>query len=157
MLAKFMHNMAISMASTVALFCPVLLRVAPIVWVSSTQDAPSQVMIAPNFTETPAKEPPQIRVVPTKTFQTIDGFGGCSNELGWAALNKLPAAEKNKTMQALFGSDGCTFNLARIPIGASDFATDGYSLDDRPDDYELKRFSIGRDHKLLLPYVKAVM
>lgn len=60
-------------------------------------------------------------------------------------------------MAALFGDEGCAFNLGRVPIGASDFALDGYSLDDTPGDLELKDFSIARDQKLLIPFIKAAM
>jgi len=35
--------------------------------------------------------------------------------------------------------------LARLPIGASDFALDAYSLDDTPGDLELRDFSMERD------------
>ena len=28
---------------------------------------------------------------PKQVFQTMDGFGGCFNELGWTALQTLPA------------------------------------------------------------------
>src|SRR5438105_1432076 len=38
---------------------------------------------------------------------------------------------------------------------ASDFALDGYSLDDTPGDLELRDFSIERDKKHLLPFIKA--
>lgn len=101
--------------------------------------------------------PPEVRVATGKTCQTIDGFGGCFNELGWLALGKASEADRQRVLSALFGDDGCAFNLGRVPIGASDFATNGYSLDDAPGDLELEHFSIARDEQLLLPYIKAAM
>jgi glucosylceramidase len=95
--------------------------------------------------------------MPDHPFQTIDGFGGCFNELGWQALGKAPETDRHRVLAALFGDDGCAFNEARIPIGASDFALDAYSLDDTPDDYDLKDFSIARDQQALIPYIKAAM
>jgi glucosylceramidase len=65
--------------------------------------------------------------------------------------------DRQKILSALFGDDGCAFTLARIPIGASDYALDGYSLDDTPGDLELRRFSIERDKRQLIPYIKAAM
>lgn len=128
-----------------------------VAWVSSGSQKPWQSMPAPEFSPTPPERPAEIRVDAARTFQTIDGFGACFNELGWIALGKLPAAERDKAMAALFGADGCAFNLARIPIGASDFAESAYSLADTRDDFELKHFSIDRDRKLLLPFIKTAM
>jgi glucosylceramidase len=89
-----------------------------------------------------------------ETCQRIRGFGGCFNELGEVALRALPATARKKVMQALFGDDGCRFNFCRLPIGASDFALEWYSLNDTDGDYAMKHFSIARDEKYLLPYVK---
>jgi len=114
-------------------------------------------MPAPSLVPADPDSPPQVRVWPGKTFQTIDGFGGCFNELGWSALSKASDAVRLKVISSLFGDDGCAFNLGRIPIGASDFALDWYSLDETPGDLELKDFSIARDEKSLIPYIKAAM
>ena len=131
------------------------MHAAPVTWVSSTREKPWQPMPAPEFL--PSQQPPEVCVHPAKTRQTIDGFGGCFNELGWVALDKLPAAEKEKALTALFDADGLAFNLGRIPIGASDFALDGYSLAMQADDYELKSFSIDRDREHLLPFIRAAI
>jgi glucosylceramidase len=77
--------------------------------------------------------------------------------LGWSALAKATAADRQKVLADLFGDEGCGFNIARVPIGASDFALDGYSLDDTAGDLELKNFSLARDEKSLIPYIKAAM
>jgi len=89
--------------------------------------------------------------------QVIDGFGGCFNERGWESLDALPEATREQVLRDLFATDGdgCRFTLARTPIGASDYAMDWYSLADTPEDYELKDFSIQRDRKLLIPFIKA--
>jgi glucosylceramidase len=44
-----------------------------------------------------------------------------------------------------------------MPIGASDYATNWYSLDDTPDDFALKHFNLDRDLTSLIPYIKAAM
>lgn len=130
---------------------------AEVAWICSTENQPWQTMPAPVLTAACQESPPEIRVASDKTFQTVDGFGGCFNERGWLALGKTSEAERCQVLKALFGDDGCAFKLARIPIGASDFATNGYSLDDTPGDFALKKFSIVRDEQLLLPYIKAAM
>ena len=50
--------------------------------------------------------------------QTIRGFGGCFNELGQIALEKLDEGKRNEVLDALFGSEGCGFTVCRVPIGA---------------------------------------
>lgn len=85
--------------------------------------------------------------------QKIRGFGTCFSELGAIALNELDPKEKAAVLDELFSKDGCNFNYCRTPIGASDFATDFYSYNETPGDYEMKSFSIARDEKLLLPLI----
>lgn len=87
--------------------------------------------------------------------QTIDGFGGCFNELGYIALSKLEEAEKKKVLRELFDEEvGCKFNFCRLPIGASDYAAEWYSHNEHDNDYDMEHFSIERDYKYLLPYIK---
>ena len=128
-----------------------------VIWISSTAGQRWQHMPSPSLGPGSPDAPPQVRVVPRKTYQAIDGFGGCFNELGWLALNNASEVDRKNVLSALFGDDGCAFTLARLPIGASDFATNGYSLDDTPGDLALTNFSIARDEHLLIPYVKAAM
>jgi glucosylceramidase len=99
--------------------------------------------------------------------QTWDGFGGTFNEMGWNYLSTQ--ALQDEAMQLLFGADGCRFAWGRIPIGASDYAMDRYTLDDTgadvipdgaesnrpPADTSLSQFSIERDKQKLIPYIKA--
>jgi glucosylceramidase len=136
-----------------ALLAAWLAHGATVEWVCSTEDNPWRQMPEPSLTDTDA--PAVVFVKPGRTCQTIDGFGGSFNELGWVALGKASKKDAQEAIKALFGDEGCAFTLARIPIGASDFALDYYSLDDTPDDYELKHFSIERDRRHLLPYIKA--
>jgi glucosylceramidase len=128
-----------------------------VLWMSSTSQTPWKSMTAPEITTASAGTTPEVRIEQGTKYQTIDGFGGCFNELGWSALGKATAADRQSVLAALFGDDGCGFNLARVPIGASDFALDGYSLDDTAGDVELKNFSLARDEKNLIPYIKAAM
>jgi glucosylceramidase len=126
------------------------------VWVCSMQSRPWQLMPAPVIVQT-LPQPADIRVIPGRAYQSIDGFGGAFNELGWKALGNLPTGLREVALKELFGDQGCALNLGRIPIGASDYARSAYSLDDTPEDFELKDFSIARDREMLLPYVKGAM
>jgi glucosylceramidase len=126
-------------------------------WICSTEGQFWTAMPSPEIVSGRPDMPPDVRIAPGKTFQTIDGFGGCFNELSWVALGKASPADRERVLSALFGRDGCAFTLGRLPIGANDFALDWYSLDDTPGDLALTNFSIARDKKYLIPYVKAAM
>ncbi|MDY6877232.1 MAG: glycoside hydrolase family 30 protein [Chloroflexota bacterium] len=90
--------------------------------------------------------------------QVWAGFGGCFNELGWIALLKLDEASRRSVIQELFSpTTGCRFNFCRIPIGASDYAAEWYSLNEVDGDLEMKHFSIERDKQYLIPYIKLAL
>jgi glucosylceramidase len=100
--------------------------------------------------------------------QTWEGFGGSFNELGWYHLTTQTM--KEQALELLFGTDGANFTWGRIPIGASDYAMNRYTLDDpasnndptasgetaRPAaDTSLTNFKIDRDKEKLIPFIQA--
>lgn len=89
------------------------------------------------------------------TAQTWEGFGGAFNEMGWSFLSMLNPVDRDLAIHLLYGTDGARFAFGRIPIGASDYAMDRYTLDEMPGDTALVAFSIERDKNLLIPFVKA--
>jgi len=89
------------------------------------------------------------------TAQIWEGFGGAFNEMGWNDLSMLSDADRDAAIRLLFGADGARFAFGRIPIGASDYAMDRYTLDETPGDTSLASFSIERDTQRLIPFVKA--
>lgn len=91
------------------------------------------------------------------TEQTIDGFGACFNEMGWDALNMLPDSSKEMILRDFFTPEGFNFTICRVPIGANDYARDWYSLDETAGDFAMENFSIERDKKSLIPYIKSAM
>jgi glucosylceramidase len=92
------------------------------------------------------------------TFQTIEGFGGAFNEVGWRYLSMLSAADRTTALKLLFDrTDGANFLYGRIPIGASDYATTRYTDDESPGDFSMAQFSINQDQMFLIPYVKAAL
>lgn len=94
-----------------------------------------------------------VTVNDAKTFQTWDGFGGAFNEMGWNFLTTK--ALQDQAIQLLFGNEGCRFTWGRIPMGASDYGMDRYTLNETSGDTEMKNFSIERDKQKLIPYIKA--
>lgn len=89
-----------------------------------------------------------------RTYQRMEGFGGCFNELGYRALSHLAPADRTALMTELYAPEHANFNLCRLPIGANDYAEDWYSLDETAGDYALAHFSIERDKHCLIPYIK---
>jgi glucosylceramidase len=87
------------------------------------------------------------------SYQTWEGFGGAFNEKGWSYLTTQ--AMKDQAIALLFGKDGCNFAWGRIPIGASDYAMDRYSLNETAGDTTMSMFAIDRDKMRLIPYIKA--
>ncbi|MCX7725908.1 MAG: hypothetical protein N2053_03550 [Chitinispirillaceae bacterium] len=97
-----------------------------------------------------------ITVRETEKNQVWIGMGGTFNEKGWEALQKLSESDREKALKLLFDkSDGIGFTWGRIPIGASDYALERYTLNETKDDFEMKNFSIQRDKQYLIPYIKA--
>ena len=94
-----------------------------------------------------------------REYQKMFGFGGCFNEIGFQTLKQLSDTEQKDVMKDLFypSENGCNFSLCRLPIGANDYSFDWYSLDETPGDYELADFSIERDKKALIPYIRAAL
>jgi glucosylceramidase len=99
-----------------------------------------------------------ITVEDTNELQDWTGFGGTFNEKGWEALAALSQADRDKAIKLLYDSvDGANFVSGRIPIGASDYAMDRYTLNDNAGDNAMAQFSIARDRMRLIPYIKAAM
>jgi glucosylceramidase len=105
-----------------------------------------------------ASNPKKYNIQMDKPGQTIDGFGGCFNEMGWEVLQTLPEDERNQVFESLFGmEEGCRFTLYRVPIGANDYAVEWYSHNETPMDLSMEHFSIERDQQRLIPYIRKAM
>lgn len=91
--------------------------------------------------------------------QSIRGWGGCFNEAGWGGLKSLPDTARKTVLRSLFGQsgDGCRFSFCRVPIGANDYSDDWYSHDEVDGDFAMEHFSIERDRRALLPYIREAM
>jgi len=126
-------------------------------WISSTEKEAWKEMPMESL-DTSVNNPAALIRLDAKTaYQRMDGFGSCFNELGWEALQALDEPTREKALRDLFAPDGANFTLGRMPIGANDFSLDWYSLDETPDDYALKNFSIDRDRRTLIPFIHAAM
>jgi glucosylceramidase len=106
-----------------------------------------------------ASTAPTVVVDPSRTFQTMSGFGASLTDSSAAVLSALPPNTRAETMRSLFDpSTGDGLDFLRQPIGASDFAAKAsYTYDDLPTgqtDYELRKFSIAHDQSQILPLLR---
>lgn len=126
-------------------------------WTVSTRDnyyQPKQIEVSAEA----ATDAKTIVVDPTKTAQTMKGFGTCFNELGWASLKTLTDTEQQEIFSEMFEpGKGANLNRGRMSMGSNDFALDYYSPADTPGDFELKDFSIERDKQNIIPMMKLAM
>ena len=126
-----------------------------VTWIESEAGSYWQVQASPTWAAPTGGEPATIQVSAGQVLQRIDGFGGAVSELGWQAIQRATPADQTNVINSLFGANGCNLNMARVPIGSSDFALGYYSDDDFPGDYNLTHFSIGRDQQNLIPFLQA--
>ncbi|WPR71135.1 hypothetical protein SLW70_14500 [Flavobacterium sp. NG2] len=99
----------------------------------------------------------QIFIQPEITFQKMEGIGGAFNEIGGEALLSLKKEQQQELMRNLFAADRAGFSFCRTAIGASDFGIDAYSYAMVPNDFKMEHFSIERDQKYVLPYLKSAL
>lgn len=123
------------------------------VWISSTEGEP---WVARTLESTAGRGADL--AFTGQVHQDVEGFGGCFNELGWEALNLLPEEERKAVLHSLFHPEGdLRFSICRLPIGASDYALEWYSLNEADGDLAMEHFSIERDRKYLIPYIREAL
>ncbi len=98
-------------------------------------------------------------VNPARQDQEIVGYGAAmtdaSAQLFQITLNR---AQRDELFAELFGRQGLGLSFVRVPIGASDFSTRHYSLDDMPrgqSDPALAKFSMAGAEAAQLPALRA--
>ncbi|MDE6326066.1 MAG: glycosyl hydrolase family 30 [Duncaniella sp.] len=111
---------------------------------------------SPSWSATPA-DGAGILTVSADRAQEIEGLGGTFNEIGWDALCALDAADRDRVINDLFSPTESNYTYCRMPIGASDYGMNFYSLNDVADDFEMVNFSIARDRHILMRYIKEAM
>ena len=115
------------------------------------------------LTEQPALTPqagesglPTVIVNTGRAFQSIEGFGGAFTESAAVAWLALGTAQRQQVLEAYFDrASGHGYSLCRVHIGSCDFALGNYAHVEAPDDMALASFSIDRDRRALLPFIRA--
>lgn len=148
----------------VALSCGNILgRDAVRVWVT-TEDL--RLRLAEQAPLTPGLSKPAgaavITVDPSRTFQTMLGFGSSLEHSTCSNLFRLPADARERVIERLVDPErGIGMNLMRVCMGTPDFTGEPwYSYNDLPPgetDPELKHFSIAKDRAYILPCLKLAL
>lgn len=108
--------------------------------------------------EQPDEHNPTIIIDESKTFQTIEGFGGAFTDAAATTFGKLPQDAQESFLKACFDPiEGHGYTLCRTTIHSCDYSGDMYTYDDTPGDKELKDFSIKHDLKDRIPFIKRAM
>jgi glucosylceramidase len=126
-------------------------------WTSSTEQEKWIQQKSLSFLNPGSKSEADITINTTEKLQSIDGFGGCFNEIGWEALSALSPIEREKILKELFTPEGANFSFCRLPMGANDYSLSYYSCDDVAEDFAMTNFNIDRDRYILIPYIKEAM
>jgi glucosylceramidase len=123
-------------------------------WVSTTES--DNWVTQKNLKTTNAQGKVDAEILTDKPLQTIDGFGGCFNELGWTSLSLLSETNRKGIFKELFAPGfGANFTICRMPVGANDFSLKWYSYDETDGDFAMKDFSIANDMQTLVPFIKS--
>jgi glucosylceramidase len=98
---------------------------------------------------------PDVSVLPQRTFQTIEGFGGAFTESAAVTWQALSPDRRKEVLDGYFDRKaGHGYSLCRVHMNSCDFSLDNYAHVETPGDVELRSFSIDRDRQSLLPFIK---
>ena len=136
------------------LFISGLLAAQKVEWISTTEKKPWVNEKNLKLDTTQEKQEFSLEIYQDEPLQTMTGFGGCFNEFGYEALKNISEDKQESIYKELFSPEGANFCLNRLPVGASDYSLSYYSFDETKNDFAMKDFSIERDKKGLIPYIK---
>ena len=110
--------------------------------------------VAQSYSWEQASHGPAIEIDPSKTAQTLTGFGSALTEASCFVLDQMPDDAKSALMNEFFSPDQMGLNVCRLCIGSSDYATTMYSYDDSGPDPKLTAFSIDHDRAHVIPILR---
>lgn len=99
---------------------------------------------------------PRLVVHAGQVGQTHLGFGGAFTEAAATVWQALPEQAREQLLRDYFDPvHGHGYTLGRVHINSCDFALGHYAHAERADDLALEAFSIERDRRALLPFIRA--
>jgi glucosylceramidase len=91
---------------------------------------------------------------PSKTFQSVLGFGGAFTDASCFLFSQLPKPARESLFHEMFHPSQLGLNVCRTCMGSSDYSTSVFSYDDGEADPDLLRFSIAHDREYILPMLR---
>lgn len=110
-----------------------------------------------NFSEGTRGEMKQVKIYPEVVYQEILGMGGAFTESAAYTYSQMSAEKKKELLDCYFGENGNHYNFCRTHIQSCDFSLGNYAYIEKEEDTELESFSIERDQKYLIPFLKAAL
>jgi glucosylceramidase len=135
---------------------------APAQWWLTTADGASRLAPQPAISASAHSGATIIRVDPARRFQSMVGFGAAITDASADLIQALPPPDRDRLLRELFGrkDGGLGFSFTRLTVGASDFSSTHYSLDDSPGnapDPGLSHYSIAMPKRAMLPTARAAL
>jgi glucosylceramidase len=125
------------------------------VFQSSEKGAMFEQLEQTSFERDPAAENEVINLYPKAEFQKIIGFGAAFTETSAYQFSRMSAETQDRIVKLYFDPvQGLGYNFCRTHIHSCDFTLSRYTYVE-DEDRELKTFSIDRDRKYILPFIKA--
>ncbi|PAV58517.1 hypothetical protein WR25_17110 [Diploscapter pachys] len=85
----------------------------------------------------------------SQQFQKIFGFGATFTDASMVNINSLPKEMGANIIKQYYSREsGIGYTFGRVPMGATDFSTKGYTYDDVENDFDLRNFAIPQDEIL---------
>ncbi|CAI5731242.1 unnamed protein product [Peronospora farinosa] len=97
-----------------------------------------------NLDSLPVDEP-TFYIDVTTQFQTMLGFGGAFTDAADINLYKLAPKLQDLALDQYFSKAGLQYNMARVPIGSTDFSTRTYTYNQKADDFAMTNYTIASD------------
>jgi glucosylceramidase len=115
--------------------------------------------VALNFTASGNNSYNTITVVPSDTYQEVDGFGFALTKGSAVLLAGLSETNRNEILNELFATDSTNIGVSylRISLGASDLNSEPYSYDNIEGDSTLEHFSIAIEDDDLVPILQQII
>ena len=123
------------------------------------QLAPTTLDISAN----PKTDRPTLTVDTDTKFQTITGFGGAFTDAVAHNFGLLKPKLQEEVIEALWGKTGQQYNMARLTIGSTDFATRVYNYNEptgvplSTPDLAQTNFSVAPDEAQIIPMIKSAL
>jgi len=110
----------------------------------------------PNSAIQPVESAVSVYIQPDKTFQEMIGIGGAVTDASAEVFASLPADVQEELLTAYFDGDkGIGYNLIRVPIHSSDFASKSFTYIEEGD-ASLSTFTIEHDKQFRLPLLRRI-